>query len=376
MNHLLYSYSLCIALPLMLFFGLYFFLAKVPGRAIFNNYLRSRRIMGCAILLLAANYAVHFFFEVRFIDVNLAILMNLATYYLCYWLFSSALTTLLDRFYITCRRLAWHLSSGLLFILCACVVLFALPHGFIQNIGRTTLALWLMGYGLFLSFRLLRTYYKAIRLFDNTHSDDYGAYIKWLSIFTYWALVFGVACSLLTFLPNEYIYLWILSSVPFYIYLFCCYQNYLLFYEQVEEAIEGDSSLNTDDAAAPDNAEADTDATVLPPSVTEEIGRSIAQWVEAEGYTQPKLTIQELAELLHTNRTYLSRYINTTYGVTYREWINTLRIDYAKQRLLQHPDEKIALLSEACGFLSPSHFMKTFKEKENCSPAKWKHARL
>ena len=94
----IYSYSLCIALPLMSFFGFYFLLASTPEKAIFNNYLRSRRIMGVAILLLAANYSVHFFFGIRFKNTDAAILMNLATYFLCYWLFSSALTTLLDRF--------------------------------------------------------------------------------------------------------------------------------------------------------------------------------------------------------------------------------------------------------------------------------------
>jgi len=62
----IYSYSLCIALPLMLFFGFYFLLAPTSEKAIFNNYLRSRRIMGVAILLLAANYSVHFFFGIRF----------------------------------------------------------------------------------------------------------------------------------------------------------------------------------------------------------------------------------------------------------------------------------------------------------------------
>lgn len=96
----IYSYSLCIALPLMLFFGFYFLLAQTPEKAIFENYLRSRRIMGMALLLLAANYSVHFFFGIRFKNVHAAILMNLSTYFLCYYLFSSALITLLDRFYI------------------------------------------------------------------------------------------------------------------------------------------------------------------------------------------------------------------------------------------------------------------------------------
>ena len=80
-THPVYSYSLCIALPLMLFFGFYFIFAPVPDKAIFGNYLRSRRIMGTALLLLAANYAVHFFVEIRFRNVNAAILMNLSTYF-------------------------------------------------------------------------------------------------------------------------------------------------------------------------------------------------------------------------------------------------------------------------------------------------------
>jgi hypothetical protein len=102
----IYSFSLCIALPLMLFFGFYFLFAKTPEKKIFANYLRSRRIMGVALLLLAANYSVHFFLGIRFQNVNSAILMNLSTYFLCYYLFSSAMITLLDRFYIT-RKRSW-----------------------------------------------------------------------------------------------------------------------------------------------------------------------------------------------------------------------------------------------------------------------------
>lgn len=234
----IYNYSLCIALPLMSFFGFYFLFAKTPEKSIFENYLRSRRIMGVAILLLAANYSVHFFFGIRFKNANAAILMNLSTYFLCYWLFSSSLTTLLDRFYITKRRLRTHICLWILFSILSGIVLLLLPKGILQTTAMFALATWLVIYGLYLTHRLLKTYHKVIRIFNDTHADDIGAYIKWLSIFTYWAVIFGVGCGLLTFLPDEYIYIWILSSVPFYIYLFLCYLNYLLFYEQVENAME------------------------------------------------------------------------------------------------------------------------------------------
>lgn len=46
----IYSFSLYTALPLMLFFGFYFLFAKTPEKKIFKNYLRSRQIMGIAML--------------------------------------------------------------------------------------------------------------------------------------------------------------------------------------------------------------------------------------------------------------------------------------------------------------------------------------
>lgn len=295
----IYSYSLCIALPLMLFFGFYFLLAPTPEKAIFNNYLRSRRIMGVAILLLAANYSVHFFFGIRFKNADAAILMNLSTYFLCYWLFSSALTTLLDRFYITKRRLRTHICLWILFSILSGIVLLLLPKGGLQTTAMFALAAWLVIYGLFLTRRLLRAYHRVIRIFDDTRADDIGAYIKWLSIFTYWAIIFGVGCGLLTFLPDEYIYIWILSSVPFYIYLFLCYLNYLLFYEQVENAMEDGMTSEEEDLCDTTNREqAQRQDT---PFFHAEMAKKIKGWIDADGYIRPGLTIKELSDVLHTN---------------------------------------------------------------------------
>lgn len=367
MNIPLYEYSLWTALPLMVFFGAYFLLARTPDKAIFDNYLRSRRIMGCALLLLSANYAVHLFTEIRLRDIDAAILMNLSTYFLCYWLFSSALTTLLDRFYVTRRRMATHLAQWLLFTLAAGIILKWLPEGTTQKIGLLAMAAWLVCYGLTLARRLIKAYRRAVRLFDDTLSDDIAAYIRWLSIFTYWAVIFGVGCGLLTFLPDRYIFLWVLSSIPFYVYLFCSYMNYLLFYEQVERALEADTL--TEPAAADDTPEP---AAAMPTSIRADIAARLEEWIAADGYTRPGLTITDVANDLLTNRTYLSSYINTTYDTTFREWITRLRIEYAKRLLLGSPELTVQDVSERSGFQSTSHFIRIFKERTACPPAKWR----
>ena len=373
MDYPIYSYSLCIALPLMLFFGLYFLFAKTPEKAIFENYMRSRRIMGIALLLLAANYSVHFFFGIRFKNVNAAILMNLSTYFLCYYLFSSAMITLLDRFYITRKRSWTHIILWVIFSSLSGVVLLLLPGGAVQNVALLALAAWLVIYGLVLARRVIVAYRRAVRIFDDTHADDIGAYIEWLSIFTYWALIFGVGCGLLTFLPDKYVFIWILSSIPFYSYLFYSYQNYLLFYEQVENAFEQDiqseEELLTDTETEPEIV-SEEEVSV---SYTEIIEK-VDNWIKTDGYVQQGLTIKELSEILHTNRTYLSAYIKTTYKMTFREWITGLRLEYAKNILKEHPEINIQELAESSGFLSRSNFIKSFTEKEGCTPAKWKKA--
>ena len=368
----IYSFSLCTALPLMLFFGFYFLFAKTPEKKIFKNYLRSRQIMGIAMLLLSANYSVHFFFGIRFKNADSAILMNMSTYFLCYSLFSSALIMLLDRFYITKRRVWTHIILWIIFSILSGVVLFLLPSGIMQKFSLFALAAWLVVFGVVLARRVIIAYRRAIQIFNETQADDIGAYIEWLSIFTYWALIFGVGCGLLTFLPDEYVFIWILSSIPFYSYLFYSYLNYLLFYEQVENAFEQDiqseEELLTNSGIEPEMVSEE-----VPGSYTEFIEK-VDNWIKTDGYVQQGLTIKELSKILYTNRTYLSAYIKTTYKMTFREWITSLRLEYAKNILKEHPEINIQKLAESSGFLSRSNFIKLFSEKEGCTPAKWKKA--
>ena len=368
----IYRFSLCAALPLMLFFGFYFLLAKTPENKIFKNYLRSRQIMGIAMLLLSANYSVHFFFGIRFKNADSSILMNMSTYFLCYSLFSSALIMLLDRFYITKRRVWTHIILWIIFSTLSGVVLFLLPSGIMQKFSLFALAVWLVVFGVVLARRVIIAYRRAIRIFNETQADDIGTYIEWLSIFTYWAVIFGVGCGLLTFLPDEYVFIWILSSIPFYSYLFYSYQNYLLFYEQVENAFEQDIQSEE---------ELLTNSGIEPEMVSEEVLGSYTEfiekvdnWIKTDGYVQQGLTIKELSKILYTNRTYLSAYIKTTYKMTFREWITSLRLEYAKNILKEHPEINIQKLAESSGFLSQSNFIKLFSEKEGCTPAKWKKA--
>lgn len=371
MDYTLYKCSLATALVLMLFFAVYFLAARTPGKPIYANYMRSRRTMGAALMALSANYAVHLFGGLRFHDQSAAILMNLSTYFLSYWLFSSALTTLLDHFYITRRRCACHLLHWAAFTAISASMYLLMPKGTLQYTGLAIMALWLLCYGIYLSRRLIMTYHRAVRLFDDTHSEHIAAYIRWMSIFTWWALIYGVSCGLLTFLPDEYMFLWILSSIPFYIYLYCSYMNYLLFYEQVESILEKEAAHQSSSKDASTGAQ-----TGDAPGYHALIEKNLKVWLATDGYTTPGLTIEDLATALGTNRTYLSAYINSRFHVSFREWMADHRIKFAKRMLVSKPKMNVSEVSEASGFLSLSYFTKIFTEKEGLSPSKWRKTKL
>lgn len=88
-------------------------------------------------------------------------------------------------------------------------------------------------------------------------------------------------------------------------------------------------------------------------------------------YLQPSLTLSDVAERLHTNKTYVSKMVNQTYKMGFPELLNILRVDYAQRYIRSHPDAWQEEIAKACGFLSASSFNSTFKRISGFTPKVW-----
>ena len=84
------------------------------------------------------------------------------------------------------------------------------------------------------------------------------------------------------------------------------------------------------------------------------------------------LPIQDLSREIGINRTYLSNYINETYQSNFNGWLNDLRIEEAKQKIISSPEINLSDLAEMVGFADQAHFSKQFKQKEGIPPSVWK----
>jgi AraC-like DNA-binding protein len=93
--------------------------------------------------------------------------------------------------------------------------------------------------------------------------------------------------------------------------------------------------------------------------------------LEEKVFLQPKLTLNDVADMLETNTTYVSKMVNNAYNLGFPELVNTLRIDYAEQFILNNRDAKQTEIATKCGFLSASSFNTIFKRITGVTPKIW-----
>lgn len=87
-------------------------------------------------------------------------------------------------------------------------------------------------------------------------------------------------------------------------------------------------------------------------------------------YTKPDLKIVDLANMLKTNRTYVSTVINNDFASTFSRFVNQYRIRKAKE-IIEQDTAKIytlELISQEVGFGSLHTFIRAFKESEGITP--------
>lgn len=89
-------------------------------------------------------------------------------------------------------------------------------------------------------------------------------------------------------------------------------------------------------------------------------------------YRNSALTLESVAILLNTNRTYLSQAINAIHGMRFTTLINKYRIEhFTNEALESNGIFTIEALSQSAGFQQKSTFYKAFKAQMGISPSQW-----
>lgn len=88
-------------------------------------------------------------------------------------------------------------------------------------------------------------------------------------------------------------------------------------------------------------------------------------------FLRPDVHIDDVARILLSNRTYVTRLMRQEYGLSFIEYVNIARIQYS-QNLLYSTRMSVDEVSEKSGFQSTSNYCRAFKRYIGISPLQWR----
>ncbi len=129
-------------------------------------------------------------------------------------------------------------------------------------------------------------------------------------------------------------------------------------FEAIKEAIEAEDLVRNDDE--------------LKEEKMERLKYNLHKILEMDKvFLQPDIHIEDVAKMLCTNRTYVSRMMREEYGISFIEYVNIARIQYSQQLLYSTNDITLDMVAEKSGFQSTSNYCRTFKRYIGSTPLNW-----
>ena len=338
--------------------GVCLLLCRVPSRPIYMAYIRSRRILGGAYLIFGISIAQFTFFDLRSTAPYIAIALPLSYYYLEGILFGMSFCSLLDRKYISRRQIITDFSRyGVFLIIVWSGAMIA--EGQLRTWLLIAGATWFFLAASGIALRFLRIYRRSVSKLNDYYSDNTEAFVKWLYKSTHGIIFLGLSGAVMSFAPQWGNAIFMFCGIIMFIYIYISMQNYILNYEEIEAAVLADENVDDRNTTAAQAVKGDLPA-------------AIREWVNAGGYLQPGISLEDLTSAVGSNRSYVSAHINSTYNCNFREWINSLRMEHAKKMLESPQDMTIERIATASGFSTSAYFCRQFLKREGLTPTQWR----
>lgn len=367
MSYSLYFVIRQILMGLLSFLGLHMIFDKLPKALQHSFYQQSLKTMGIAFLIVPLSCLAYSKDNQLDLEPYIATAINLGAYFATFTLMAIAFLTLLGRKY----------SKPIYWLTLAAIILYGIPLSTgilsedIELLSTIITASYsyLIAMVVILVVLILRNYNKVSRNLENYYSQEIIICVRWITKSIKLLIGLAVTCTLA---PIFFVYpLWL--RLIFMLYGVFCYLHIYNGYKKMqnnitEYLIEQNQSLEKFTIIEQINNK----TTTLSPEVEQNIQNQLKIWLSKKQYLEKNTTIDDLAKQIKTNRTYLSRYINTKYKCTFKRWITLLRIEEAKKLLVNNKEKSINNIAITIGFSSIESFTHIFTRIEGKAPSKWR----
>lgn len=364
--------------------GLVLIFFKTPVSSIYTPYRKSKRLLAIGMWIMSINIWIWLAsFNGEWTHANDWVeSFDTILFYLVGICFSYSFSSLIDHKYISKQRC---LKTGIKFGLTTFVALIAMLKALEEYRHFLLILALLCIVELFFShvFYFHKTYLQRNELLANYFSVDKKRFIRWLNI-SNWLLYILFAFAVISITSGAVIN-WLLQFyiVAVNVYITVNFINFAKEYETLRMATTeetfsamGETPLNLIKDKKKDISEGkDTAIGSLKKNQKENfrdiLRPRLALWIKEKAYTQEQFTIEELATLLYTNKTYLSTFIKEEYGMNFSSWVTSLRIEEAKKIMMKDPNQKLLDVAFQSGFSSLAYFSSVFSKSEGISPSVW-----
>jgi AraC-like DNA-binding protein len=147
---------------------------------------------------------------------------------------------------------------------------------------------------------------------------------------------------------------------------------YLIIYRARKTTPHEDDRVDEPDEA--NETDETTDLTTPTTGVAEEeLLQHVCQLMEEQHlYLNSGLKLSDVATAAGCNRNVLSACINNLRHCSFSQFVNTYRVEHAKQLLLGNPDTRASEVWMESGFANETTFFRTFKATVGMTPSEWK----
>lgn len=381
--HSLYKFILPLHILFCLLLGICFYLIKHEGTPKLQGYYIGRRLIAAGYLLLALACFVQFAF-LQDESINTTQVVFLISNACDTSLFALGLTKMVDMSFITRRRVLFEIG----FVSLISAILIGV-YVYDENSPSLTMQItFLCCVGalfikqIFNYIHFGKRYLSAKMQLDNYYSNNVGVHLDWVNgsfaLFSTLMVIALVGCTI----P----YFWVIIALILiiwgsFLYIFINTINYapkIMIIERVLEAnemlAETTSHSLQDTTLSPDKSGVVSPGNMIPapPAGKIPVFAALDKWIGEELYLNPGVTIEEVAARIGTNRNKISLHLNTYLNMSFREWITKLRIEKARQLLLEKPDLTITEIGTLVSIPNRSNFDKMFKKLVGESPATYR----
>jgi AraC-like DNA-binding protein len=374
----IYSISEAVLCIMCLLMGIIFAVIHVPENKHLNNYRISLKVLATDYLALGSLNLLLFLFFTKREPVGYFNFIRLLACSSQSLLMTFTMLTLLSPQFVTVKKLVTNTFPMVAFTVAFGFCLFVYGNyemHELSQLGESLVHPVMVIRVLFFVYCILQLgyysflFYKTERAFKNNiedyFSDTYT--LKWQRYINLFAglVAMGIVALLSGVFPfHAYDLFFSVTTNIFYFSFAIIFINYNNLFTIVEPAV----------IPLPGNSYDEPEYPLMQKTLHSRLSwDELKKIIMAEKlYLKEYITLEEIALNLTISRTTLSNFINTEEKCSFYVWINTLRVEHAKELIQKYPENSFVWIALQSGFTEASNFSRTFRKITGCSPSEWR----